>query len=235
MVMTDRYSDIPSTRNDVGRTPRRGDFIGAITDAASRNPVPAALIGLGALWLFMGGRNMTLLGGPGRTSVIGVAGHGVGSAASGAVHAAERAGSAVSSGVSAAASGLADTVSSASDYVRGAVHGVDAQSAYRNADLSGEGNGEPLGASRSRYRTTSASALRENMTRLFDDHPLALGIAGIALGMGVAASLPLTRQEQETLGTARDKVEEKLSEAAEQAKGLASSAVEEAKQQLRSG
>ncbi len=233
--MTPRYSDAPSTRSYAGRSLQRPDFIGAITDAASRNPVPAALIGLGALWLFMGGRNMTLLAGPGRTSVISVAGHGVGRAASGAVHAAERAGSAVSSGVSAAASGLADTVSSASDNVRGAVHGVDAQSAYRNADLSGEGNGEPLGASRSRYRTTSASALRENMTRLFDDHPLALGIAGLALGMGVAASLPLTRQEQETLGKARDKVGEKLGEAAEQAKDVASSAVEEAKQQLRSG
>lgn len=233
MVMTDRYSDVPSTREDAGRTPQRRDFIGAITDAASRNPVPAALIGLGALWLFMGGRNTTLLGGPGRTSVIGVAGHGVGSAASGAVHAAERAGSAVSSGVSAAASGLADTVSSASDYVRGAMHGVDARSAYRNADLSGEGNGEPFRPYRSHY--TSASALRENMTRLFDDHPLVLGIAGLALGMGVAASLPLTQQEQETLGKARDKVGEKLGETAEQAKDLASSAVEEAKQQLRSG
>ena len=69
------------------------------------------------------------------------------------------------------------------------------------------------------------------MTDLFDRHPLALGLAGLALGMGVAASLPLTEQERETLGKARDAVGEKVAEAAEQAKDFAGSVMTEAKQQ----
>jgi hypothetical protein len=44
----------------------RDDLMTSLTDAVRENPVPAALIGMGALWLFMGGGNMSLFGGRGR-------------------------------------------------------------------------------------------------------------------------------------------------------------------------
>ena len=64
--------------------------------------------------------------------------------ASGAAHGVASAGSAVVSGVSSAARSVSESVSEGAsrvgDYVTGTAHGVDAQSEYRNADLSGEGS-----------------------------------------------------------------------------------------------
>ena len=47
-----------------------GSFISALQDAARENPVSAALIGMGVLWLFMGGSNTSLFGGGGRKSIF---------------------------------------------------------------------------------------------------------------------------------------------------------------------
>jgi hypothetical protein len=220
----------------------RPDIFGSIADAARENPLSAALIGIGALWLFMGGSNMSLLGGRGRTSLIGAATQGAQDAASGAAHMASgavhgvaRAGSAVASGVSSAASGLSESVSEGAsrvgDYVIGTVHGVDAQSDYRNADLWGEETGPRCGPDGHGNRISSLSRMRGNIADLFERHPLALGLAGLAVGMGVAASLPVTEKEREALGKARDAVGDKVAEAAEQAKEFAGAMVKEAKQQ----
>src|ERR1700747_1782224 len=46
-----------------------GDFVNSLQDAARENPVSAALIGMGVLWLFMGGSNTSLFGG-GRKSIL---------------------------------------------------------------------------------------------------------------------------------------------------------------------
>jgi hypothetical protein len=223
----------------------RPDILTSITDAARENPLSAALIGIGAVWLFMGGSNMSLLGGRGRTSIIGAAAQGAGNVATGAAHMASgaahgvaRAGSAVASGVSSAASGLSESVSEGAsrvgEYVTGAVHGVDAQSEYRNVDLSGEGNGSGFShVSHGGYlnRGLSLAKARDNIADLFDRHPLALGLAGLAVGMSVAASLPVTEREREALGKARDAVGDKVAEATEQAKAFAGAMVSEAKQQ----
>ena len=49
----------------------RPDFIGELGDAMRQNPVPAALVGAGILWLFMGGRDV-VLGGASRTLLEGL-------------------------------------------------------------------------------------------------------------------------------------------------------------------
>ena len=220
----------------------RPDLLSSIADAVRENPISAALIGMGGLWLFLGGNNMSLLGGRGRTSIIGAAAHGAGTVAagaaqmaSGAAHGVARAGSAVASGVSSAASGLSESVSDGAsrvgDYVSGAVHGVDAQSDYRNADFSGEGSGSQFGREGSGTRTSPLANVRENIADLFERHPLALGLAGLALGMGVAASIPVTETEREALGKTRDAVGDKVAEATEQAKEFGGAMVAEARQQ----
>ena len=198
-----------------GQSMDRPDIVSSIADAARENPVSAALIGMGALWLFMGGNNMSLLGGKGRTSIIGAAAHGAGSMTAGAAHGVARAGSAVATGVGSAASRLSQDVSDGAsqlgDYVAEAVHGVDAQREYRSADF--------------------PRAVRGNIAGLFERHPLALGLAGLALGMGVAASIPLTEKEREALGNARDAVGDRVADATEQAKEFAGAMVTEARQQ----
>ena len=41
----------------------KSDFIGELSEAIRENPIPAALVGVGILWLFTGGRNVMLAGG----------------------------------------------------------------------------------------------------------------------------------------------------------------------------
>ena len=130
----------------------RNDFMWSLTDAVRENPVPAALIGMGAMWLFMGGGNMSLFGGRDRTSLFGTVAHGAGSVAHGAgdmaqsaAHAVGRMGSSVASGVSSTVGGFAeqvsDTASRMGEYVSNSMHGVDAQSDYRNPSFSGRQEG----------------------------------------------------------------------------------------------
>ena len=47
------------------------DFVGALDDAIRENPIPAALVGLGILWLFAGGRNV-MLGGASQAVISGI-------------------------------------------------------------------------------------------------------------------------------------------------------------------
>ena len=211
----------------------RNDFMSSLTEAVRDNPVPAALIGMGALWLFAGGGSMTLFGGRDRTSVLGAAAQGVGSVAHGAsdmahsaAHSMGRMGSSLASGVSSTVGGFAesvsDTASRMGDYVSDSLHGVDAQSDYRNPNFSDR----PHGSLRS-----SMNGMTDGMTsglqQMFERHPMALGAAGLALGAAVAASLPLTATERDTLGKANETVRSKLGDVAEQAKDMASAAVQE--------
>ena len=208
--------------------PRRGDIIGAFTDAVRDNPMSAALIGLGALWLFAGGNRMTLLGGNGRTSIISSAAHGAGSVAHGAGNVASRVGHSVSSGVSSIGETISDTASRATDYVSGSFRGVDAESAYRNPRAMSDDT-DTYGDDGYGQQPSRMSSMRDSMQDMFERHPVALGVAGLALGAGVAASLPLTRMEREQLGKAGEAVRSKVSETATQAKEFAGAMLDEVK------
>lgn len=232
-IIRDRTAPLGSA--PVMRAPRGSgsDFMSSISEAVRDNPVSAALIGMGALWLFTGGSNMSLLGGRGRKSILGAAAHGAESIAHGAsgiahdaAHSVGRMGSSIASGVSSTVGGLAETVSDTAgrvgDYVSHGLHGVDAQAEYRNPNFS-----SAQGGSLRSSVSNMTSDVTSNLHDMFDRHPVALGAAGLALGAAVAASLPLTSTERETLGKANEAVRGKLGEAAEQAKDLASAAVEE--------
>lgn len=210
--------------------PQRGDLMTSFTEAVRENPIPAALIGMGALWLFAGGGNTSLLGGRGRSSLLGSVAHGVGNVAQGAgdlaqgaAHSVGRMGSSVASGVSSTVGGFAEAVSDTASrmgaYVGSSLHGVDAQSEYRNPHFSNAGGQGGFGS--------SMGQMTSGLHDMFERHPMALGAAGLALGVAVAASLPLTTTERETLGKARDTVRDKLGEAASQAKDMAAAAVDE--------
>lgn len=212
------------SRNDMGT---RNDLMTSFTDAIREHPVSAALIGMGALWLFMGGGNISILGGRDKSSLVGAVAHGAGNVAQGATHmargtahAVSSAGSAVASGVSSTVSGLADSVSDVAgrvgDYVDTTLHGVDAEGDYRKPEFSTDERGG-----------NRSFGLRSGMQDVFERYPLALGVAGLALGAGVAASLPLTSTERDTLGKANAAVRSKLGEATEQVKDMATAVVDE--------
>ncbi|MFN4142132.1 hypothetical protein [Aestuariivirga sp.] len=240
----DYAASAPAMRAPAHRGPRRGDFIGALTDAVRDNPMSAALIGMGALWLYMGGNRTSLAGGHGKRSLIGTVSHGASDLGHGAAHAASRVGSAVSSGVSSAASGVAGTVSGAaerigdaagqvSDYVRGSVRGVDAESEYRNAAATREAwdtDTHTGWESGRRIRPFSLRMVQHNMQDLFERHPVAIGVAGLAIGAGLAASLPMTTRERQMLGNASETLHDKAADVVGQAKDIAGAAAEEARQ-----
>jgi hypothetical protein len=232
MAMTLHEETIVVVEAPAMRGPNHGrnDMMTALTDAVRENPVSAALIGMGALWLFAGGGNVPLFGGRGRQSLAGAVAQGAGSVAHGAsdmaqsaAHAASRMGQSVASGVSSAVGGFAETVgdtaSRMGDYVGSSLHDVDAQAAYRNPRFSHDRGEASLRSS----MTGMTSSLQDMLER----HPVALGVAGLALGAAVAASLPLTETERDTLGKANETMRSRLGEVAEQAKDMAAAAAAE--------
>jgi hypothetical protein len=209
---------------------RNNDIVGSLTDAVRDNPAAAALIGMGVVWLFMGGNRVSLLGNDGRTSALGAVAHGAGEVAQGASHMASRMGGAVASTVSSAASSVSEGVSSAThrvgDYVGGSAHGVNAEDEYRNREWMDDGM-HHAARTHSPGQASTIGSLRHGMQDLFERHPMALGLAGLALGAGVAASLPLTETERE----AGEAVRSKVSETASQAKEMAGAVADEVKRQ----
>jgi hypothetical protein len=209
---------------------RHNDIVGSLTDSVRDNPAAAALIGMGVVWLFMGGNRVSLLGSDGRTSALGAVAHGAGEAAQGAGHMASRMGGAVASTVSSAASNVSEGVTSAAhrvgEYVGGSAHGVNAEDEYRNREWMDDGM-RNAAHSHDPRRASTIRSLRHGMQNLFERHPMALGLAGLALGAGVAASLPLTETERE----AGEAVRSKVSETASQAKEIAGAVAEEVKRQ----
>ena len=78
-----------------------------------------------------------------------------------------------------------------------------------------------------------SSGAQRNLADLFERQPLMLGAIGLAIGAGMAASLPITDTEKKMMSEASDAVREKISEAAAeltgQVKEIADAALDEAK------
>src|SRR6202012_568180 len=107
--MSDRYNTAPSTNR--GQPPHLtgNDLVGMVDKAVRENPLSAALIGMGALWLFMGGSSISLFGNGQRKSVFGALQQG----AEATAHAVQSGASAVGSSVSYAARQIGETAAQA--------------------------------------------------------------------------------------------------------------------------
>jgi hypothetical protein len=236
MTFVRSYGSNPTT----AAPPARGDFVNALQDAVRENPISAALIGMGVLWMFMGGSNTSLFGGGGRKSIFRTAAQG-----------AEQAGDTVRGVASGVGSFVGQTASQGAGSVRQASAAVEEQ-ASRTA-------GQAAGAVASAYDATSNAASRaaeavsnattgaahavqetgmkwgstvqQNIADLFERQPLLLGAVGVAIGAGIAASIPTTAAENKVMGEASDFVRETVTEKAAQAKEIADSALSEAKAQ----
>ena len=222
----ERYGAQNRTRRE------RSDILGTVTGAMRENPMSAALIGMGALWLFMGGNASPLSAAMGGGALLRNVAAGAGSMAKGTAHAATRMGNSVASTVSSTASNAAETVGDAAglvgEYVSGSVHGVDANSEYRNANVS---DGMENDESAKGYGVSAAvSSYRGSMQEMLERYPLALGVAGLALGAGIAASLPLSTTERETLGKVGEAARSKIDEVTGQAREIAGAVADEVRQ-----
>ena len=180
------------------------DFIQDLGDAVRKNPLSAALIGMGVLWLFSGSRPVERAGDFVRNTSLDRIPDAAGTAY-------EAARSAVRSGTDA----IGEHVASAKDAARdGAAGAFDNAARYGRdyADTASEYVTSMPGTGTEVFDT-----VRSNLSDVFRAQPLALGAIGIAIGAGIAAALPATELETDYLGETSDTVKAKAAEfAAEQ-------------------
>jgi hypothetical protein len=229
-----------NVRHDGAR--RGSDYVDILGDAIRENPVSAALIGMGVIWLFMGGHKTSLLGGGGRTSIFQAVGENAQQAGSAVGRAAGLVGAAISSGVDA----VTDTAAEAGRMVRD-VASVSAGSAAEKmssaydvaGDLAVEATNKFSSGAREATQVAKSSgaklggALQQNLTDLLERQPLFLGAIGLAIGAGIASSFPATEVEQQVMGSVSAGLQEKISEAGGLVKDMATAALEEASHQGR--
>jgi hypothetical protein len=184
-------------------TDHNNDFVSRLTQAARDNPLAAALIGGGALWLMLGDR------------VIGGAAGGMAAGARSAAEAGQQGLSQAADSMSAAgarsldratdgARAAADAAGSAVDSVRQGVSGMveRAGAAFSQAaEATRASVPDPAPLARSAYRTTQSA-----LTDLLDRQPLVIGAIGLAIGAGVATAVASTAVENEWAGPISDEV-----------------------------
>jgi hypothetical protein len=183
---------------------RGSDFIRDLGESARKNPVSAALIGMGILWLFTGNRPVERAGEIIRRSgfdrIPDVAGD-----------AFEAARSTFRSG----ADSLGEQVASANHALRDAGAGaLDSAARFgrEQVDTAAEYARSIPGSA-----TNVLDRARANLADLFEAQPLALGAVGLAIGAGIAAALPTSEAEINYMGETSDAVRAKAADfAAEQ-------------------
>jgi hypothetical protein len=198
------------------------DFIQDLGDAVRKNPLSAALIGMGVLWLFTGSRPVERAGDFVRNTRL----DRVPDAAGNAFDAAR---STLRSGTDVIGEGVASVGGAVKD------RAVDA---FDNAARYGRDYAETA----SEYFTSIPGTeifdtVRSNLSEIFRSQPLALGAIGIAIGAGIAAALPTTEVEADYLGGTSDTVKAKAAEFAteqmDQVTTVAQNVVEAATEEAR--
>ena len=165
-------------------------FIDSLGDAARRNPLSAALIGMGVLWLFAGrsaGRVGDILRGTGLDGIP---------------EATRTTFSSITSGIGDGAAAATDAAGSSFDAVRESGANAVSQAADFARSLPNSAN--------------VFETARDNLTELFKAQPLALGAIGLAIGAGIAATIPGTEVENAHLGEASETLKSKTAEIAGQ-------------------
>lgn len=177
---------------------RGSDFIRDLGESARKNPLSAALIGMGVLWLFAGSR-------PERVGEF--------ARRTGFDRIPDKAGDvfeAARSTLRTGADTFGEQVSSATGALReGGTEALDraARSAREQAETASEYAGSIPDSGGDLLDT-----VRSNLTDLFRAQPFALGVIGLAIGAGIAAALPRSEIEAICLGETSDAVRSKATE-----------------------
>ncbi len=178
---------------------RSSDFISGLADAARANPLAAALIGGGALWLLIGNQRLKDMAGAMTNTAQPLADidmPDVGTKAAPLSEKARAAGDAISEQSGSAAQGIKDGVSSAVGTMKDSI-----------ADTVGQASGmvraipNPIPPLRQGYGQAQSA-----LSKLLDKQPLVLGAVGVAIGAAVAGAFPVTGVENEWAGPSSDDV-----------------------------
>jgi gas vesicle protein len=177
---------------------RATGFVQDLGDAVKQNPLSAALIGMGMVWLFANRGQST--GGAAAIRGIADAAQDVWQGASSNLQSTSEG---IQSGISSVSGAMRDQVASATNAIGESGSRIASHFADRAEEIP--------------ERAASAfDEARTNLSRIFRRQPLALGAVGLAIGAAVAASLPMTEAESEYLGETSDQVKERLGDLAEE-------------------
>lgn len=204
-----------------------GSFVSNLKESARENPVAAALIGAGVLWLLGGGVGVGAASRAGARRVVGLASD-AGAATS----------EAVGSGITAARQSVSDLAGQATDRMQKASQGVGDLAGAAGARL-GEGRADALRRTSDGLKTGVGmlSAARSNLQDVLEKQPLALGFIGLAVGALVAASVPTTQLEEKVLGESSDSLRDQAARFAsrqmDRAADVASEIVDKVKHEAR--
>jgi hypothetical protein len=188
------------------------DFIRDLGDAARKNPLSAALIGMGVLWLFTGNRPVARgaeLLRAGLDRIPDAAGDAFDAARSTVRSGGEAIGEQVASIKDAVRDRAADSMESTTRYGR---EYAEAASEYAQSIP---------GATSEMF-----DSVRSNLSDIFRAQPLALGAIGIAIGAGIAAALPKTDLEDDYVGETSDAFRKNATAFAEDQAGRATKVAE---------
>ena len=195
------------------------DFVSGLTQAARDNPLAAALIGGGALWLMLGNRPIA-----GAASGIASSAQTV---AEKGMQAASQAADAVASAGSRVAEAASDMTRKASDVAASTSSSMTErmqQAAGSASDTFSQQTEQLARSGEEKLRSTPnmIPPLREGLanaqsalTDLLDRQPLVLGALGLAIGAGVASALKTTSLENELAGSYSDEVKDEVKARAE--------------------
>ena len=182
-------------------TERASNFANDLGDAVRKNPISAALIGMGVVWLFAS-----------RTQGVNPLGR-----IGGVADAAQDVWRGAASNLKSASKDMRGRASAASDTLRDQGEKLIEGVSEKGGDLA-ESITDYAGAVPD-FAGNLLEDVRSNITELFRSQPLALGAVGLAIGAAIAASIPVTDAETEYLGETSDFVKQKAGEiAAEKAR-----------------
>jgi hypothetical protein len=198
-------------------------FAGNLTDAIQKNPLPAALIGMGVAWLFAGRSSLGVAADLARHAGVGRVPNAVGDAVNAGRAAASNAAQSVGGTVSNIADTMGRGVSSVGDQVTSTLR--DAGDAYDGAARAASHYKDELLPMASRGVEATQSTFADALHR----QPLLVAAVGVVFGAGVAALLPVSEIEATQFGKSaadlKDQAVSVLGEAASNAADVASSAL----------
>jgi hypothetical protein len=190
------------------------NFFDDLSSAVQSNPVPAALIGMGALWMLMGG---------GRTTAAAAF---LANGASRAADSLAPAGDAVKSGAGRIGETLSDFASSATNAVGqalGTAGEAVTDAAGRVSSTAAEAGKQLSTQSASVKHSASgfAGTVQSNLSETFERQPLLVGVLGLAIGAVIATAFPKTQIEEDMVGDQAESMKQKVGDfVSEQAQNL---------------
>ena len=226
-------------------------FVRDLGDAARENPISAALIGMGILWMF-GGSAASVARRARVDRMLDRAGEASEATSSIIRSTGARLGENVTSATRKVQSSASAAMEEATRFGREQIEGANrfGRDQMEEARRFGAEQTDTLGRYAKSLPEYARSipdyaraipesggemmhTLRSNLAELFKAQPLALGAIGLAIGAGIAAALPPTKAESEYLGETSEAVQEKAKRFAGEAKEVTEDAFNAAAEEAR--